>query len=92
MIFNQTVSGAADADWGNCNLDRRCPYPCPLYHMVYARLSQFKFEVGLGLDWSACCAFLMQLCQGANKFMWLNMRVCVPLSVSLSCTRLSLSL
>lgn len=42
-----------------------------------------EFEVGF-LEWSACCAFLMQLCQGANKFMWLNMRVCVCVCVLLS--------
>lgn len=91
MIFNQTVSGAADADCSNCNLDRRCPTVLSLSLSGYPLQPPFcympifpvEFEVGF-LEWSACCAFLMQLCQGANKFMWLNMRVCVSVCVLLS--------
>lgn len=64
----------------------------PLQPPLNCPFSQVEFEVGF-LEWSACCAFLMQLCQGANKFMWPNMRVCVCASVSVCvCVHLSVSL
>lgn len=88
MIFNQTVSGAADADWGNCNLDRRRPdrfyfIPQTCFSRITAAFCN-EFEVGFG----ARAAFLMQLCQGANEFMWPNMymgvNVCVAVSAYLT--------